>query len=90
MLSRRFCSQRPSHLVDMQIESAARLKSTLSDLSALEISRNISFGAPPPILMFFCDVVRKLRDFEKAPREGCVCQEVEELDESEDRYIFNM
>ena len=35
--------------VDMQIEAAARLKSTLFDLSALEISRNISFGAPPPI-----------------------------------------
>ena len=35
--------------VDMQIEAAARLKSTLSDLSALEISRNISFGPPPPI-----------------------------------------
>ena len=43
--------------VDMQIEAvqpraatlAARLKSTLSDLTALEISRNISFGAPPPI-----------------------------------------
>ena len=31
----------------MQIEAAARLKSTLSDLSALEISRSISFGAPP-------------------------------------------
>ena len=35
--------------VDMQIEAAARLKSMLSDLSALEISRGISFGAPPPI-----------------------------------------
>ena len=32
--------------VDMQIEAAARLKSTVSDLPALEISRNISFGAP--------------------------------------------
>ena len=32
--------------VDMQIEAAARLKSTVSDLAALEISRNISFGAP--------------------------------------------
>ena len=37
--------------VDMQIEAAARLKSTLFDLSALEISRNISFGPPPPILI---------------------------------------
>ena len=37
--------------VDMQIEAAARLKSTVSDLPALEISRNISFGAPPPILI---------------------------------------
>ena len=37
--------------VDMQIEAAARLKSTLFDLSALEISRNISFGAPPPIFV---------------------------------------
>ena len=35
--------------VDMQIEAAARLKSTFSDLPALEISRSISFGAPPPI-----------------------------------------
>ena len=35
--------------VDMQIEAAARLKSTLSDLSALEISRSISFGAPSHI-----------------------------------------
>ena len=35
--------------VDMQIEAAARLKSTVSDLPALEISRNISFGAPPRI-----------------------------------------
>ena len=35
--------------VDMQIEAAARLKSTLSDLPALEISRNISCGAPQPI-----------------------------------------
>ena len=34
--------------VDMQIEAAARLKSTLSDLSALEISRNVSFGPPRP------------------------------------------
>ena len=34
---------------DMQIEAAARLKSTLSDLPDLDISRNISFGAPPPI-----------------------------------------
>ena len=33
--------------VDMQIEAAARLKSTVSDLPALEISRNISFGPPP-------------------------------------------
>ena len=32
--------------VDMQIEAAARLKSTVSDLPALEISRNISFGPP--------------------------------------------
>ena len=31
---------------DMQIEAAARLKSTLSDLPDLDISRNISFGAP--------------------------------------------
>ena len=37
--------------VDMQIEAAARLKSTLFALSALEISRNISFGAPPPIFL---------------------------------------
>ena len=35
--------------VDMQIEAAARLKNTLSDLPALEISRSISFGAPPHI-----------------------------------------
>ena len=35
--------------VDMQIEAAARLKSTLSDLPDLDISRNISFGAPPHI-----------------------------------------
>ena len=35
--------------VDMQIEAAARLKSTLSDLPDLDISRNISFGAPPRI-----------------------------------------
>ena len=40
--------------VDMQIEAAARLKSTVSDLPALEISRNISFGAPPRI--FFHDI----------------------------------
>ena len=33
--------------VEMQIEAAACLKSTLSDLTALEISRTISFGAPP-------------------------------------------
>jgi len=32
--------------VDMQIEAAARLKSTLSDLPDLDVSRNISFGAP--------------------------------------------
>merc|ERR1712138_270327 len=32
--------------VDMQIEAAARLKSTVSALPALEFSRNISFGAP--------------------------------------------
>ena len=38
-----------SDSVDMQIEAAARLKSTLSDLAVLEILRNISFGAPPPI-----------------------------------------
>ena len=38
--------------VDMQIEAAARLKSTLSDLPELDISRNISFGAPPPIFTF--------------------------------------
>ena len=31
---------------DMQIEAAARLKSTLSDLPDLDISRNISFGPP--------------------------------------------
>ena len=37
--------------VDMQIEAAARLKSTVSDLPALEISRNISFG--PPRAYFF-------------------------------------
>ena len=36
--------------VDMQIEAAVRLKNTLSDLPDLDISRNISFGAPPPIL----------------------------------------
>ena len=35
--------------VDMQIEAAARLKSTLSDLPDFDISRNISFGPPPPI-----------------------------------------
>ena len=35
--------------VDMQIEAAARLKSTVSDLPALEISRNISFGPPAHI-----------------------------------------
>ena len=40
--------------VDMQIEAAARLKSTLSDLTALEISRNLSFGAPPPIFFGLC------------------------------------
>ena len=34
--------------VEMQIEAAACLKSTLSDLTALEISRNISFGTPRP------------------------------------------
>ena len=33
---------------DMQIEAAARLKSTLSDLPDLDISRNISFGPPRP------------------------------------------
>ena len=32
--------------VDMQIEAAARLKSTLSDLPDLDMSRNISFGPP--------------------------------------------
>ena len=31
---------------DMQVEAAARLKSTLSDLPDLDSSRNISFGAP--------------------------------------------
>ena len=35
--------------VEIQIEAAARLKSTLSDVPALEISRSVSFGAPPPI-----------------------------------------
>ena len=35
---------------DMQIEAAARLKSTLSDLPDLDISRNISFG--PPLTYF--------------------------------------
>ena len=34
---------------DMQIEVAVRLKNTLSDLPDLDISRNISFGAPPRI-----------------------------------------
>ena len=38
-----------SDSVGMQIEAAARLKKTLSDLPELEILRNISFGAPPPI-----------------------------------------
>ena len=37
--------------VDMQIEAAARLKSTLSDLPDLDMSRNISFGAPPRIFL---------------------------------------
>ena len=37
--------------VDMQIEAAARLKSTVCDLPAFEISRNISFGAPPRIFV---------------------------------------
>ena len=36
--------------VDMQIEAAARLKSTVSDLPDLDISRNISFGPPRPYL----------------------------------------
>ena len=36
----------------MRIEAAARLNSTLSNLPALELSRNISFGAPPPIFNF--------------------------------------
>ena len=31
---------------DMQIEAAAHLKSTVSDFPDLDISRNISFGAP--------------------------------------------
>ena len=38
--------------VDMQIEAAARLKSTVSDLPALEISGNFSFGPPPRIFNF--------------------------------------
>ena len=38
---------------DMQIEAAARLKSTLSDLPDLDVSRNISFGAPPHIFKAF-------------------------------------
>ena len=37
--------------VDMQIEAAGRLKSTHSDLPALEISRNISFGPPRAYLI---------------------------------------
>ena len=39
--------------VDMQIEAAARLKSTVSDLPDLDMSRNISFGAPPRIFSKF-------------------------------------
>ena len=46
--------------VDMQIEAAARLKSTVSDLPALEISRNISFGAPRAYIDF---LKRKIRTF---------------------------
>ena len=45
---------------DMQIEAAVRLKNTLSDLPDLDISRNISFGAPPRI---FLDPFRYLRFF---------------------------
>ena len=39
--------------VDMQIEATARLKSTVSDLPALEISRNISIWAPSPYVKRF-------------------------------------
>ena len=38
---------------DMQIEAAVRLKNTLSDLPDLDISRNISFGAPLTYLLNF-------------------------------------
>ena len=51
--------------VDMQIEAAARLKSTVSDLPALEISRNISFGPPRAYLFFPNDLrcgFRKLKE----------------------------
>ena len=44
--------------VDMQIEAAAHLKSTVSDLPAFEISRTISSGPPPPIF----DVFHKSKD----------------------------
>ena len=47
-----------SDSVDMQIEAAARMKNTHSDLPALEISRNISFGAPPThILALACSIL---------------------------------
>ena len=46
--------------VDMQIEAAARLKSTLSNLPALEISRNVSLGPSPPIFLSLNECIRVL------------------------------
>ena len=40
--------------VDMQIEAAARLKCTVSDLPAFEISINILFGPPAHIFFSIC------------------------------------
>ena len=54
---------------DMQIEAAARLKSTLSDLLDLDMSRNISFGAPPRIFLWANErsCIRRIHVYDQSP-----------------------